>query len=52
MPIILINANNAKKLNNARVITYWGFRKVSKGIRIISKNTEMKENYEKSVLSL
>ncbi len=52
MPIILINANNAKKLNNARGVTYWSFRKISKGISIISENTEMKENYEKSVLSL
>ena len=41
-----------KKLNNARGVTYWGFRKISKDIRIISENTEMKENYGKSVLSL
>jgi len=41
-----------KKLNNARGVTYWGFRKISKDIRIISENTEIKENYEKSVLSL
>jgi len=52
MPIMLINANNAKKLNNARGVTYWSFRKISKDIRIISENTEIKENYEKSVLSL
>ena len=48
----LNNARNTQKLNNARVVTYWGFRKISKGIRTISENTEMKENYGKSVLSL
>ena len=41
-----------KKLNNARGVTYWGFRKISKGIRVISENTEMKGNYGKSALSL
>ena len=41
-----------KKLNNARGVTYWSIRKISKGIRIISENTEMKENYGKSALSL
>ena len=29
-----------------------GFRKISKDIRIISENTKIKGNYEKSVLSL
>ena len=46
------NARNTQKLNNARGVTYWGFRKMSKGIRIISENTKMKGNYEKSALSL
>ena len=29
-----------------------GFRKISKDIRVISENTEIKGNYEKSALSL
>jgi len=32
------NARNTQKLNNARVVTYWGFRKISKGIGIISSS--------------
>lgn len=46
------NARSTQKLNNAKGVTYWNFRKISKSISIISENTEMKENYEKSVLSL